>query len=118
MAASFRSLIGVGPSTASTSDSTLVIIDAQNEYANGQLATENVESTRKSIHSLLEKYRAARGTLVHVVHRVPDGAPVFTHGTELAEEFAELKPRQGEKVSIIKLAWKTATQKEFVAGSS
>lgn len=32
MAQSFRSLIGVGASTASTKDSALVIIDAQNEY--------------------------------------------------------------------------------------
>ena len=32
MAKAFRELIGVGPSTASTKDSVLVIIDAQNEY--------------------------------------------------------------------------------------
>ena len=38
-AASFRELIGVTPSTASPKDSTLVIIDAQNEYAKGKLAT-------------------------------------------------------------------------------
>ena len=29
---SFREIIGMQPSTASTSDSVLVIIDAQNEY--------------------------------------------------------------------------------------
>lgn len=33
MAQSFRQLLGVPPSTASPSDSTLIIIDAQNEYA-------------------------------------------------------------------------------------
>jgi len=32
MAKAFRELIGVQPSTASTKDSILVIIDAQNEY--------------------------------------------------------------------------------------
>lgn len=31
-------------------------------------------------------------------HSVPDGAPVFTPGTELAEEFDELKPMDGERV--------------------
>lgn len=31
MAKSFRELVGVSPSTASTQDSVLVIIDAQNE---------------------------------------------------------------------------------------
>jgi len=38
---------------------------------------------------------------VHVTHTTPDGAPLFTPGTELAKEFEELKPKEGEKVSII-----------------
>ena len=67
-------------------------------YAQGHLKTANVSSTRKTIHDLLEKYRQNNGTIVHVVHKTPEGAPVFTPGTELAEEFAELEPKQGEKV--------------------
>jgi nicotinamidase-related amidase len=94
--ASFRSIIGLSPSTASTSDSVLVIIDAQNEYANGQLRISGIEESRKIIASLLEKYRVASAPAIHVVHKVPDGAPVFTPGTALAEEFAELKPTNGE----------------------
>jgi nicotinamidase-related amidase len=35
---------------------------------------------------------------VHVVHLTPPGAPVFTPGTDLAKEFAELEPKSGEKV--------------------
>jgi nicotinamidase-related amidase len=35
---------------------------------------------------------------VHIVHQVPDGAPIFTPNTELAEEFPELTPKDGEKV--------------------
>jgi len=97
-ATSFRQLIGVGPSSASTSDSTLIIIDAQNEYAKGKLQCSNTPQSRKAIASLLEKYRNANGKIVHVVHGTPEGAPVFTPGTELAEEFEELKPRSGEKV--------------------
>ncbi|KAH8594135.1 isochorismatase hydrolase-like protein [Bisporella sp. PMI_857] len=98
MAKAFRELIGVSPSNASTEDSVLVIIDAQNEYADGQLKTENVASTRKAIASLLEKYRAANAPLVHIVHHTPPGAPVFTPGTDLAKEFAELTPNSGEKI--------------------
>lgn len=97
-ATSFRQLIGVQPSTASPKDSTLIIIDAQNEYAEGKLKVSNVTQSRKAIASLLEKYRAADGQIVHVVHEVPDGAPVFTPDTQLAEEFDELKPQGGEKV--------------------
>ncbi|KAE8454681.1 hypothetical protein EG329_000304 [Mollisiaceae sp. DMI_Dod_QoI] len=98
MAKGFRELVGITPSTASTEDSVLVIIDAQNEYATGHLKTENVSSTRAAISTLLEKYRAASAPLVHIVHQVPDGAPVFTPGTDLAKEFAELEPKSNEKV--------------------
>ncbi|KAK9348896.1 Isochorismatase-like protein [Lipomyces starkeyi] len=98
MVKGFRELIGVSPSTATTKDSVLVIIDAQNEYATGHLKTENVASTREAISSLLHKYRLAGGDIVHIVHQTPDGAPVFTPDTDLAKEFAELEPGAGEKV--------------------
>jgi nicotinamidase-related amidase len=97
---SFRQLIGIPPSTASTSDSTLIIVDAQNEYATGLLTVEKVAETRKVIAKLLEKYRQNGNgkNIVHVVHEVPAGAPVFTPGTALAQEFEELTPKPNEKV--------------------
>ena len=97
-ATSFRQLIGVPASTASVADSTLIIIDAQNEYAEGKLQCSNTPDSRKAIASLLKKYRDGNGKVVHVVHDTPEGAPVFTPGTKLAEEFEELAPKQGEKV--------------------
>ncbi|KAF7846078.1 hypothetical protein BT93_L5318 [Corymbia citriodora subsp. variegata] len=97
-ATSFRQIVGASPSTASTKDSTLIIIDAQNEYAEGKLQCSNTATSRKAIAELLKKYRDANGKIVHVTHEVPDGAPVFTPGTKLAEEFEELSPKQGEKV--------------------
>ncbi|QPC76241.1 hypothetical protein HYE68_006993 [Fusarium pseudograminearum] len=97
-ATSFRELIGVQPSTASPTDSVLIIIDAQNEYAEGKLKVTNVAESRKVIAALLEKYRAANGSIVHVVHATPEGAPVFTPGTKLAQEFDELKPKDGEAI--------------------
>ncbi|KAL6407223.1 isochorismatase [Ilyonectria robusta] len=97
---SFRQMLGVPPSTASVKDSTLIIIDAQNEYAEGKLQVSNVSTSRKVIASLLEKYRQGGGNVVHVVHATPDGAPVFTPNTKLAEEFEELTPQAGEKVVV------------------
>ncbi|KAH8158064.1 hypothetical protein CIB48_g10190 [Xylaria polymorpha] len=99
-AKSFRQTVGVPPSTASTSDSILVIIDAQNEYATGLLKTENLESTRAANAALLQKYRVANAPIVHVVHKTPDGAPVFTPGTPLADEFDELRPKDGENIVV------------------
>ncbi|KAL3422662.1 isochorismatase family protein [Phlyctema vagabunda] len=97
MAKAFRELVGVPPSTASTSDSVLVIIDAQNEYADGILTTANVTQTRAALARLVTKYRTAGAPIVHVLHRTPAGAPIFTTGTALSEEFDELAPSEKEK---------------------
>lgn len=101
MASTFRQLLGVPPSTASSSDSVLLIIDAQNEYASGKLSVTNAEASGKVIASLVEKYRAANGKVVHILHKTPEGAPIFTPGSELAEEFPSLKAKDGEE-----LIWK------------
>jgi hypothetical protein len=66
----------------------------------------NVKNTRAGIASLLEKYRSSPhkgANIVHVLQQTPEGAPVFTPNTPLAEEFAELKPKDGEHV-IVSLA--------------
>lgn len=95
---SFLNIVGVSPSSATPSNSTLVIIDAQNEYAEGKLKVTNAPESRKAIAALLKRYRDAGGRVVHVVHKTPQGAPVFTPDTKLAEEYEELAPRSGEKV--------------------
>ena len=61
---SFLQIVGVSPSSASPSNSTLIIIDAQNEYAEGKLKVTNAASSRKAIASLLQKYREANGRVV------------------------------------------------------
>ncbi|MCJ1329598.1 hypothetical protein MMC10_006278 [Thelotrema lepadinum] len=102
-AKSFRSLLALPPTTASPHDSSLLIIDAQNEYATGALKTANISSTRSAISSLLSLYRSSSSQqhIIHITHKTPDGAPVFTPGTQLAEEFEELSPEEGE-VKVVK----------------
>ncbi|RDW84240.1 hypothetical protein BP6252_01830 [Coleophoma cylindrospora] len=95
---SFRSLLGLPPSKPTTSDSVLIIIDAQNEYDYGHLEIWDLESSRPNILAVLEKYRAANGDVVHVVHDTPAGTPVFTPGTSTSEIFPELKPLEKEKI--------------------
>lgn len=93
MATSFRELLGIRPGSASTSDSALIIIDAQNEYASGALKVTNAAASGKVIAELLEKYRAANGKLIHVLHETPEGAPIFTPSTELADEFDSVRAK-------------------------
>ncbi|KAI4261032.1 MAG: hypothetical protein L6R42_003759, partial [Xanthoria sp. 1 TBL-2021] len=57
-----------------------------------------VQKSRDAIGKVLEKWRNGGGEIVHILHKVPDGAPLFTPGTELAEEFEELKSKDGEEV--------------------
>ncbi|KAJ7683118.1 isochorismatase hydrolase [Mycena rosella] len=91
-AKSFRDLAGIPPSTPKTTDSVLLIIDAQNEYAEGALAVSNLATSRPAVERLVKRYRAAGGAVAHIKHIVPSGTPVFTPGTPLAEEFSELGP--------------------------
>ncbi|KAF2194576.1 Isochorismatase hydrolase [Zopfia rhizophila CBS 207.26] len=98
MVKSFRQLVGIPDSTASPADSALIVIDAQNEYASGALTVTNAKSSGAAIASLLDRYRKASGKIVHVLHKTPEGAPVFTPGTELAQEFKEVQAQDGEEV--------------------
>lgn len=98
MTQSFRQILGAEPSQVDVGNSALIIIDAQNEYAEGKLAVSNAAASRKVIASLLAKYRKRDGHVVHVLHQVPEGAPVFTPDSHLAEEFDELAPVKGETV--------------------
>ncbi|KAL8806225.1 MAG: hypothetical protein Q9182_001500 [Xanthomendoza sp. 2 TL-2023] len=95
---SFRSLLGLPDSKPTPSDSVLIIIDAQNEYDHGLLAIHEVEKSRKVIGQVLQKWRDGKGKVVHILHETPEGAPLFTPGTELEREFEELGVWEGEEV--------------------
>ena len=97
---SFRSLLALPDSNPTPTDTVLIIIDAQNEYDHGLLAIHEVEKSRKVIAQVLEKWRSAGGDVVHILHKVPEGTPLFTPGTELAEEFEEVRAGEGEEVSF------------------
>ncbi|KAL9575933.1 MAG: hypothetical protein Q9212_007548 [Teloschistes hypoglaucus] len=111
---SFRTLLSLPASMPTPTDTALLIIDAQNEYAHGKLAIFEVEESRRVIGEVVGKWRSARskagkeegegekgesGVVVHICHETPEGAPVFTPGTELASEFEEIRAEGwGEEV--------------------
>lgn len=114
-----------------TKNSVLVIIDAQNEhvgslpspqftylttlirYDHGHLAVSSLQPSRGVLADVLKKYRAANGSIVHVVQDTPEGHKLFTPGTKLAEIFEELAPHQGEKI-VHKVAASAFTGTELV----
>jgi len=114
MTVSFRTILGATPSTPSTSDSVLIVIDAQNEYMNGKLAIKNLPHSLHKIAGLLQTYRSAGGDIIHVVHNTPDGAPVFTPNTELSQIMDIVKPVSNEIV-INKTAPSAFTKTDLVS---
>ncbi|KAA8915052.1 isochorismatase hydrolase [Sphaerosporella brunnea] len=95
---SFRSILAIPPSTATTRDSVLLLVDIQNEYAHGKLQIHNFVTSATASAQLLERYRAAGGDIIHIHHHTSPDAPVFTVGTELAEPWKGVAPKEGEKV--------------------
>ncbi|KAE8840856.1 hypothetical protein PTNB85_04255 [Pyrenophora teres f. teres] len=65
--------------------------------ASGALKVTNAAASGKVIADLLARYRKAGGKLIHIMHKEEAGSPVFTPGTELAEEFKEVKAQDGEE---------------------
>ncbi len=68
-------------------------------YEYGLLKIADLEQTRPNVLAVLNKYRAAKGDVIHVVHQGPPQAPIMTGGTDLEKEFPELEPIAGEHVS-------------------
>ena len=67
-------------------------------YAHGKLAISNFAASASAIAALLERYRSAGGDVIHVLHDTPEGAPLFTPGTNLAEPYPTVVPKAGESV--------------------
>jgi hypothetical protein len=76
-------------------------------YVEGLLKIDDVESSRKIIHSIMNKYRNDGGNIIHVVQDAPEGSPIFTPNTPLAQIVEELTPRGNEPVCpTVKLSGK------------
>ena len=94
-----RTLVELGGSKARParlSDSVLIIIDAQREYVDGMLPLVGVADAIAETSRLLERARAARTPVVHVVHR--GGGRLFNHATAGFEIVAALAPAPHETV--------------------
>jgi nicotinamidase-related amidase len=64
-----RSISGLPTTAFSLTDSTLVIVDAQQEYSSGVLPLPDVDSATINIARLLEAARASGTPVVHIAHQ-------------------------------------------------
>jgi len=83
---------------ARLSNSVLIIVDAQREYAEGKLPLSGIDDAVAEIATLLTRARAAGTPIIHVVHQSPKNRPIFAEGSPMTEIFPSLTPRPGETV--------------------
>lgn len=87
------------PSEAnSLGDSTLLVIDAQREYVDGQLPLTGVDAALTQIARLQKRARAIGAPVVHVVHHAPVGAGIFDPSNEFSQIAAAVMPVDDEAV--------------------
>ena len=90
-------MAGADLAPSKLSDSTLVIIDAQNEYRSGALPLAGVDAAVKEISTLLKRARASGAPVVHVQHAGrPGGA--FDLEAERGRIMREVAPECAEPV--------------------
>lgn len=90
-------MAGADPAPHSLSQSTLIVIDAQNEYVDGALKLTGVEPALAEIARLLERARKAGTPVIHVQHKGRAGGlfDVAAHNGAIADQAA---PEDGEPV--------------------
>lgn len=84
-------------------DATLVIIDAQREYADGGLPLAGVAAAIAEAAQVLAATRRHAAPIIHVVHHSPPGSGLFDASAPFAEIVPELTPRADEAVVAKKL---------------
>lgn len=62
-------LAGAESVPAKLRDATIIVIDAQNEYVNGQLPLHNISQAIDKLSELLSRARKAGAPIIHIIHK-------------------------------------------------
>lgn len=83
---------------ATLSKSAVIIVDAQREYLDGNVKLSGIEEALLEIKKLLEKARAAKRPIFHIVHHTAPGAPIFDPQSQNAQIIESVKPEGSEPI--------------------
>ncbi|WP_434587440.1 isochorismatase family protein [Streptomyces sp. A5-4] len=94
-----RDVIGLDNQPPRLSDSVLIMIDFQNTYRTGVMALDGAEEALAAGARLLERARAARTPVVHVINDGGEGSPydIRAHIGAISDQVA---PAGGETVVV------------------
>lgn len=98
MATTFRKLLNLNKEDQSLTDSSLIVVDAQREYLDGNLPLTGIEQALDQISHLLYRARSLGTNIIHVQHFSPKGAPLFNPDDKFVEIIDEVKPIGTEPV--------------------
>ena len=98
MATTFRKLLNLNNENQSLRNSSLVVVDAQREYLDGNLPLTGIESALDQISHILYRARSLGTNIIHVQHFSPEGAPLFNPNDKFVEIIDSVKPIGTEPV--------------------
>jgi nicotinamidase-related amidase len=92
-------LAGLSPAPAPLGRSALVVIDAQNTYTAGVMRLEGVEAALAETRTLIERARALRRPVLHIVHDDGPGS-LYDINAEIGRIVDTVAPRPDEPVIV------------------
>ncbi len=92
MATTFRKLLNLNNEDQSLADSTLIVVDAQREYLDGNLPLTGIEKALDQIAHILYRARSLGTNIIHVQHFSPKGAPLFNPDDKFVDIIDTAKP--------------------------
>ncbi len=93
-------MLGVKPTDVKISENTLIVVDAQKEYVEGNVKLTDVEPALESLARILKRARKAGIKIIHFKHHATKGAPVFDPEGPYVEIAEQAKPENGELVIV------------------
>ncbi|HEY4006198.1 MAG TPA: cysteine hydrolase family protein [Pseudonocardia sp.] len=98
-ATTLRVLSGLPAEPAPLSESTLIVIDAQNTYTQGVMELEGVAAALDETAALLDRARSAGIPIIHIQHDAGEGSP-YDVRAEIGAIVDQVSPRGDEPVIV------------------